>query len=129
MRPPGPRSGSSTALGRSSAATASPTSTAWSPTTAPATARKTSPPSYAVPVTSGSRPTPHATTGKVERHNRILAEELLHAHLWTSEAHRPAALAIWNTHDNYHRPHTAAGDQPPASRLHDGVINVRTSYS
>lgn len=50
--------------GRSSPATASPTSTASSPTTAPATARTTSPPSCAAPATSGSRPTPHATTAR-----------------------------------------------------------------
>jgi transposase InsO family protein len=64
----------------------------------------------------------------VERNNRILAEEFLYAHAWTSEAHRTAALAIWNIHYNYHRPHTAAGDQPPASRLHTGVTNVMASY-
>jgi transposase InsO family protein len=67
--------------------------------------------------------------GKVERYNRILAEEFLYAHVWTSEAHRTAALAVWNVHYNYHRPHTAAGEQPPASRLHTGVTNVKASYS
>lgn len=67
--------------------------------------------------------------GKVERYNRILAEEFLYAHTWTSEAHRTAALAVWNIHYNYHRPHTAAGNQPPASRLHTGVTNVMASYS
>ncbi|MBK0870435.1 IS481 family transposase, partial [Saccharopolyspora sp. HNM0986] len=40
-----------------------------------------------------------------------------------------AALAVWNVHYNYHRPHTAAGDQPPASRLSTGVTNVMASYS
>jgi transposase InsO family protein len=67
--------------------------------------------------------------GKVERYNRILAEEFLYAHVWTSEEHRTAALAVWNIHYNYHRPHTAAGNQPPASRLHSGVTNVMASYS
>jgi transposase InsO family protein len=66
--------------------------------------------------------------GKVERYNRILAEEFLYAHVWTSEQHRTAALAVWNVHYNYHRPHTAAGDQPPATRLHAGVTNVMASY-
>src|SRR5690606_20185613 len=67
--------------------------------------------------------------GKVERYNRILAEEFLYAHAWTSEEQRTAALAIWNIHYNYHRPHNAAGNQPPATRLHTGVTNVMTSYS
>ncbi|MFF0531169.1 IS481 family transposase, partial [Nocardia amikacinitolerans] len=32
-------------------------------------------------------------------------------------------------HYNYHRPHSAAGNRPPASRLHAGVTNVQTSYT
>ncbi len=70
------------------------------------------------------RPHTPRHNGKVERYNRILAEELLYARIWTSEAERAAAIKIWNVHYNYHRPHTAAGDQPPASRLHAGVTNV-----
>ncbi|WP_328435373.1 IS481 family transposase [Nocardia puris] len=67
--------------------------------------------------------------GKVERYNRILAEEFLYAREWTSERQRSEALGIWNVHYNYHRPHTAAGDRPPASRLDTGVTNVMASYS
>ncbi|MBO0882455.1 MAG: IS481 family transposase [Mycobacterium sp.] len=67
--------------------------------------------------------------GKVERYNRILAEEFLYAREWTSEHQRSAALHVWNVHYNYHRPHTAAGDQPPATRLHTGVTNVMASYN
>ena len=67
--------------------------------------------------------------GKVERYNRILAEEFLYAHAWSSEHHRTQALAVWNIHYNYHRPHTTDGSQPPATRLHQHVTNVRTSYS
>lgn len=66
--------------------------------------------------------------GKVERYNRILAEEFLYARTWTSEPQREAALRIWNIHYNYHRPRTAAGNQPPASRLRAGVTNVMASY-
>jgi transposase InsO family protein len=67
--------------------------------------------------------------GKVERYHRILAEEFLYARVWTSEQQRTAALHIWNVHYNYHRPHTAVGNQPPATRLHTGVTNVMASYT
>ena len=39
------------------------------------------------------------------------------------------ATAMWNIHYNYHRPHSAAGGQPPASRLKARVTNVQPSYS
>lgn len=65
--------------------------------------------------------------GKVERYNRILSEEFLYARTWTSENQRSAALNVWNVHYNYHRPHTAAGNRPPATRLHAGVTNVTRS--
>ncbi|MCV7029295.1 IS481 family transposase, partial [Mycobacterium sherrisii] len=39
------------------------------------------------------------------------------------------ALKVWNIHFNYHRPHSAAAGQPPASRLATGVTNVMASYS
>ena len=67
--------------------------------------------------------------GKVERYQRILAEELLYARPFTSEAARARAIQVWNVHYNYHRPHTAAGNQAPASRLHAGVTNVMRSYN
>lgn len=67
--------------------------------------------------------------GKVERYNRILAEEFLYARTWTSEAQRTEALKVWNIHFNYHRPHSAAAGQPPASRLATGVTNVMASYN
>lgn len=67
--------------------------------------------------------------GKVERYNRIIAEEFLYARRWTSEDQRREALDIWNVHYNYHRPHGATGGQPPAARLHEGVTNVLASYN
>jgi transposase InsO family protein len=65
--------------------------------------------------------------GKVERYNRILAEEFLYARIWTSEQQRTDALGVWNVHYNYHRPHEALGGQPPASRVQAGVTNVMAS--
>jgi transposase InsO family protein len=76
-----------------------------------------------------TRPYTPRHNGKVERYQRILANELLYAHPWTSNDERSAALSRWNIHYNYHRPHSAAGDQPPASRLRTGVTNVMSNYS
>lgn len=67
--------------------------------------------------------------GKVERYNRILAEEFLYANTWTSDQQRADALGVWNVHYNYHRPHGGAGGQPPATQLGSGVTNVLTSYT
>ena len=64
------------------------------------------------------RPYTPRHNGKVERYQRILAEELLYARTWTSETQRAEAIQVWNIHYNYHRAHTAVGDQPPASHLH-----------
>ena len=71
-----------------------------------------------------TRPYTPRHNGKIERYNRILAEDLLYARVWTSEAERAAAITTWNIHDNYHHGHTAIGDRPPATRLHASVTNV-----
>jgi len=76
-----------------------------------------------------TRPYTPRHNGKVERYNRILAEEFLSARTWTSEAQRADALAVWNIHYNYHRNHTATGNQPPASRLRTGVTNLTSRDS
>ncbi|WP_408996522.1 integrase core domain-containing protein [Streptomyces europaeiscabiei] len=67
--------------------------------------------------------------GKVERYQRIMAEEVLYAREFTSEDARSAAITVWNIHDNYHRPpHSAAAGKPPAARLRESVTNVEPSY-
>jgi transposase InsO family protein len=76
-----------------------------------------------------TRPYTPKHNGKVERYQRILAEELLYARPFTSEAERARAVQVWNIHYNYHRPHTAAGNQPPVQRLDLGVTNVMRSYT
>lgn len=75
------------------------------------------------------RPYTPKHNGKVERYNRILAEEFLYSRTWTSEAERADATAAWNVHYNYHRPHSAAGGRPPAATLSQHVTNVVASYS
>ncbi|CAN5139350.1 IS481 family transposase [soil metagenome] len=67
--------------------------------------------------------------GKIERYNRILAEEFLYARAWRSETERAAALEAWNQHYNYHRPHGAHHGQPPASATPSRVNNVLASYN
>ncbi|MFR9754104.1 IS481 family transposase, partial [Nocardia sp. 004] len=44
------------------------------------------------------RPYTPRHNGKVERYNRILAEEFLYAREWTSDLQRRQALQIWNIH-------------------------------
>lgn len=74
-----------------------------------------------------TRPYTPRHNGKIERYNRILAEELLYARPFTSEAERAHAITVWNIHYNYHRPHTTAAGQPPATRTPQTVTNVMTS--
>lgn len=76
-----------------------------------------------------TRPYTPKHNGKVERYNRILAEEFLYARTWTSENERAAALEVWNRHYNYHRPHGAHDGKPPASATRQRVNNVLASYS
>lgn len=77
------------------------------------------------------RTTPYTPchNGKVERYNRILAEEFLYARAWHSERERAAGLVLWNLHYNYHRPHGAHDGQPPASTAPATVNNVMASYN
>lgn len=75
------------------------------------------------------RPHTPQHNGKVERYNRTLSEELLYAREWISAEQRAEAIAIWNIHFNYHRAHTAIGNQPPASKLPASVTNLMTQNS
>lgn len=67
--------------------------------------------------------------GKIERYNRILAEDFLYARAWFSEQERRDALVTWNLHYNYHRPHGAHDGHPPASATPSRVNNVLASYN
>ena len=55
--------------------------------------------------------------GKVERLNRTLQTEWAYRQVFTSNAHRAAALAPWLEHYNTQRRHSALGGLPPISRL------------
>jgi Integrase core domain/leucine-zipper of insertion element IS481 len=64
-----------------------------------------------------TRPYRPATNGKVERFNRTLLAEWAYALPYRSEQARRAALPAWLHRYNHHRPHTALGGRPPASRV------------
>jgi transposase-like protein len=64
-----------------------------------------------------TRPYRPATNGKVERFNRTLLAEWAYARPYRSEPARRAALPAWLHRYNHHRPHTALGGLPPASRV------------
>ena len=64
-----------------------------------------------------TRPYRPATNGKVERFNRTLLAEWAYARPYRSERARRAALPAWLHRYNHHRPHTALGGLPPASRV------------
>ena len=53
--------------------------------------------------------------------------ELAYARPWTSEAQRADYLQRWLIHYNYHRAHTAIGNQPPAALAPTTVTNVMGS--
>ena len=75
------------------------------------------------------RPYTPRHNGKVERFNRLMIDEVLYTRIYASEQARRHALAVWVNHYNYHRPHTACGEMPPASLVPTGVNNVTPSYS
>jgi len=72
-----------------------------------------------------TRPYRPQTNGKVERFHRTLADEWAYARPYRTETERRAALPSWLHVYNNHRPHTALGGRPPASR----VTNLSGQYS
>lgn len=64
-----------------------------------------------------TRPRRPQTNGKIERFHRTLADGWAYSRHYRSEAARRAALPAWLHFYNQHRPHTAIGKLPPASRL------------
>lgn len=68
-----------------------------------------------------TRPRRPQTNGKIERFHRTLADGWAYSRHYRSEAARRAALPAWLHFYNQHRPHTAIGKLPPASRLSNNL--------
>jgi len=58
-----------------------------------------------------------------------LGAEFAYARPWTSETQRTDYLQRWLIHYNYHRAHTAIGNQPPATLTPTTVTNVMMQNS
>jgi transposase InsO family protein len=66
-------------------------------------------------------PTPPYTprwNGKVERFFQTMDDEWAHGRVWQNSTRRDRALSSWIRFYNRLRPHTAAGDRPPITRVH-----------
>jgi transposase InsO family protein len=59
------------------------------------------------------------TNGKVERFHQTMGREWAHGRAYPSSAHRASLLKDWLTHYNHRRPHSAIGNRPPISRVHN----------
>jgi Integrase core domain. len=68
------------------------------------------------PTTQPYRP---RTNGKVERFHQTMAREWAYGLAYRSHRHRNAALPHWLHHYNRSRPHSAIGDRPPITRVHN----------
>ena len=59
------------------------------------------------------------TNGKVERFHQTMGREWAHGRAYPSSTHRASLLADWLEHYNHRRPHSAIGNRPPISRVHN----------
>ena len=59
------------------------------------------------------------TNGKVERFHQTMGREWAHGRAYPSSEHRASLLADWLKHYNHRRPHSAIGNRPPISRVHN----------
>jgi transposase InsO family protein len=59
------------------------------------------------------------TNGKVERFHQTMAREWAYGLAYRTHRHRNTALPHWLDTYNRRRPHSAIGDRPPISRVHN----------
>jgi transposase InsO family protein len=66
-----------------------------------------------------TRPYRPRTNGKIERFHQTMGREWAHGRSYPSSAHRAGLLKDWTEHYNHRRPHSAIGNRPPISRVHN----------
>ena len=66
-----------------------------------------------------TRPYRPRTNGKIERFHQTMGREWAHGRSYPSSAHRASLLEDWLEHYNHRRPHSAIGNRPPISRVHN----------
>jgi transposase InsO family protein len=76
-----------------------------------------------------TRPYTPRTNGKAERFIQTLLREWAYAYTYPNSDARTAELPFWIQHYNFHRPHSAIGTKPPATRLGFDLINVVRNYT
>ena len=59
------------------------------------------------------------TNGKIERFHQTMGREWAHGRSYPSSAHRASLLGDWLEHYNHRRPHSAIGNRPPITRVHN----------
>ena len=69
------------------------------------------------------------TNGKAERFIQSALREWAYGWTYQNSAHRTAALASWQHHYNWHRPHAGIGGAVPMSRLDPSGHNVLTLHT
>jgi transposase InsO family protein len=76
-----------------------------------------------------TRPYTPRTNGKAERFIQTHLREWAYAYSYPNSDARSNELPFWIAHYNFHRPHSATANLPPASRLGFAVNNVMRNYS
>ncbi|WP_121216184.1 IS481 family transposase, partial [Pseudomonas aeruginosa] len=75
-----------------------------------------------------TRPYRPQTNGKAERFIQSALREWAYGWTYQNSAHRTDALASWQHHYNWHRPHSGIGGIAPMSRLNSSRNNLLTLH-
>jgi len=59
------------------------------------------------------------TNGKVERFHQTMGREWAHGRSYPTSQARASLLRDWLEHYNHRRPHSAIGNRPPITRVHN----------